>query len=95
MSKWIKCETAMPPEHESIFAKFKGTGKWQTGLMWETASHEVLVTLEYKGGKRIVSTARTHDGVWVCSPIAGEKRVIAWMPFPEPITEESYEKDQD
>ena len=85
----------MPPEPESIFAKFKGTGKWQTGLMWETASHEVLVTLEYKGGKRIVSTARTHDGVWVCSPIAGEKRVIAWMPFPEPITEESYEKDQD
>lgn len=89
MSKWIKCETAMPPEHETIFAKLKGTDKWRTG-MWETASHEVLVTLEYKGGKRIVRTARTRDGVWEESSIPGEKQVIAWMPFPEPMTEECY-----
>ena len=32
--RWIPCDVRMPEEHDSIFAKFKGSDRWNS-LMWE------------------------------------------------------------
>ena len=39
---WIPCSERMPKEHESMFAKFKGTVKWKN-YMFENTSDEVML----------------------------------------------------
>lgn len=87
MSNWIKCKDRMPPEHESIFAKFKWTEKWHP-TMFELCSDKVLVVKEFADGTRMVDVSYTADGIW-----EKEKRALVplkitnWMPFPEPPKE--------
>lgn len=45
LKSWPDWQHGKPPEHESIFYKFKGTDKWRPG-MFEMTSGEVLVTIE-------------------------------------------------
>lgn len=82
--RWIYCGDGknLPEEYESIFAKFKGTDKWDDA-MFEKSSNNVNVTVEGKNGKRITMTACTNDGKWMVDSFAKVK-VIAWQPFPEP-----------
>lgn len=72
-----------PPEHKSIFAKFKGTKKWLPG-MFETVSNEVLVTIELPNKTRIVTVSNTTDGKWTgcCNNFPGD--VVAWTEKPAP-----------
>ena len=42
--RWISVDEEMPEEHDSIFAKFKGTDKWCDSF-WEKRSNTVLVVL--------------------------------------------------
>lgn len=42
--KWISVDDVMPAEKNSIFAKLKGTDKWNS-VMWEKTSGEVIVCI--------------------------------------------------
>lgn len=82
---WIPVSERLPEEHDSIFAKLKGTDKWREA-MFEKISDEVNVTIKYEDGSRKTTTSYTLDGVW---EIEKEQRivkqkVIAWQPLPEP-----------
>lgn len=72
-----------PPEHKSIFAKFKGTKKWLPG-MFEMTSGEVIVTIEVPGGRRYVVTDCTIDGKWRGDLHTTGRKVLAWAKLPEP-----------
>lgn len=72
-----------PPEHESIFAKFKGTKKWLPG-MFETVSNEVLVTIEFPDKTRIVTVSNTTDGKWTGCCKNFDCEVVAWTEKPAP-----------
>ena len=80
---WISVNERMPEEHDSIFAKFKGTGMWSRS-MFEKHSKDVLVTVEYPDGERNTETAHTIDGKWRLEAHVLNGTVIAWKPFPEP-----------
>lgn len=82
---WIPVEERLPEEHDSIFAKFKGTSKWN-GAMWEKQSYEVNVTYELEDGTRKATTSYTLDGVWKLEKESKvvKKKVVAWQPLPEP-----------
>ena len=56
INNWIPVEVDLPPEHESMFAKLKGTDKWMDG-MFENISDNVQVTVEFENGKRLVDMA--------------------------------------
>ena len=77
--------TDKPEEHTSIFARFKGTSKWMSG-MFEKCSDKVLVTVEFPDKSRKVIPANTCDGEWRGLPEAIETKVISWQSFPEPDT---------
>lgn len=70
----------MPEEHNSIFAKWKGTEHW-SNAMFEKRSDEVLVTVEYPDGTRVTEATYTIDGKWkmIAKVLGGT--VIAWKPF--------------
>ena len=72
-----------PPEHESIFYKFKDTDKWLPG-MFEMTSGEVIVTIEVPGGRRYVVTDCTIDGKWRGDLHTTGRKVLAWAKLPEP-----------
>lgn len=78
---WIPVSERMPKEHESMFAKYKGTEKWNPA-MFEKISDDVNVTIEYKDGKRAVKTMHTKDGCWKPDSIFDFK-VITWQPLPK------------
>ena len=82
---WIPCSERMPKEHESMFAKFKGTVKWKN-YMFENTSDEVNVTVIDEKGKCTTTHAHTIDGEWSCDILKVFKtyRIIAWQPLPEP-----------
>lgn len=84
--RWISVEEAMPEEHDSIFAKFKGTDKWCDSF-WEKRSNTVLVVLtnNYDEKKFVIGTGYTIDGQWRTIPIPIQDRacVVYWMPFPK------------
>lgn len=83
---WIPVEEGLPKERDSIFARFKGTDRWKSG-MWEKISDHVLVTFMLDDGFTAVDLACTHDGKWVFDRYAFVLRprtVTAWMPLPEP-----------
>lgn len=78
----------LPPEHETVFARLKGTDKWLPS-MFEKMSRNVLVTLEMcdKNGtpERIVTVAHTTDGQWRGLPFIVPNKVIAWADMPAPL----------
>lgn len=82
--QWIPVEERMPEEHDTIFAKFKGTDKWNESMM-ENISDEVNVTIQYHDGSRKTTTSRTVDGVWTVEKKLRiiNPKVIAWMPLPD------------
>ena len=82
---WIKCSERMPEEHETIFAKFKGTDKW-SNAMFEKRSDDVRVAVEFEDGTRSVLHSYTFDGKWEIeksSPLRKKSTVTHWMPNPE------------
>lgn len=82
---WIYCSDSMPPEHESVFARFKGTPKWTSG-MFEKTSDVVNVTVVNSKGDAVTTHARTTDGRWSCDllRIDSSNEIIAWKPLPKP-----------
>ena len=62
-TSWIPVTERLPEEHDSIFAKFKGTNKWSES-MFERTSYEVIVTVKYADGTILTETAYTKDGEW-------------------------------
>lgn len=72
----------MPPERNTIFAKFKGTSK-RREEMFEKASTTVIVVAEL-GGHYQTMTGKTLDGVWKTDPQIRnpEAKVIYWKPLP-------------
>lgn len=86
---WIPVEERLPEEHSSIFAKFKGTTKWNNA-MFETCSNEVNITIEDDEGKSVTAHAHTNDGKWKCDLLRlnPQYHVTAWRPLPEPYKPE-------
>ena len=82
--KWISVNDAMPPERETIFAKFKGTDKWNPA-MFATSSEDVRVVVKFEDGTRKVWHDSTIDGKWKCERenVYPKRTVIYWMPNPE------------
>lgn len=87
---WIPVSERLPEERDSIFAKFKGTDKWEKG-MFEKTSSTVIVTVCSDDGSRRTTTANTIDGRWKTDIILSGDEVIAWMPLPEPYRESEVE----
>lgn len=85
-SGWIPCSEKLPEEHDSMFAKLKGTGKWNDA-MFERTSDDVNVTVEYENGSRRVRTLHTIDGKWKSDIRLLNFKAIAWKPLPEPYKE--------
>lgn len=88
---WIPVEERLPKEHDSIFAKWKGTDKWSKS-MFEKISGDVNVTVEYEDGERKTITAHTVDGKWVLPNRIIKQKVIAWRPLPDPYHPERSER---
>lgn len=80
--RWIPCSERMPEEHDSIFAKLKGTEKWHAA-MFEKTSDDVNVTVECEDGTRRTRTLHTIDGEWREVYRGVKFKVIAWQPLPE------------
>jgi hypothetical protein len=81
---WIPVDKRLPDEHESIFARFKGTTRWSKS-MFERTTNTVLCTVKLSNDM-VVTTGRLNDGKWkldTCEWITDFK-VIAWMEFPKP-----------
>ena len=85
--RWIPCGERMPEEHDSMFAKYKGTDKWNDA-MFEKISDNVNVTVEFEDGKRKTMTLHTCDGKWMTDIRIVKFEVIAWQPLPEPYNGE-------
>ena len=83
VQEWSSVKDRLPDEHESLFARYKGTDKWRNA-MFTTISDRVIVCAEYENGKRIVKTANTVDGVWKVKDIFCPCKVTHWMPLPQP-----------
>ena len=94
--RWIPVTERLPEEHDSIFAKLKGTEKWEKG-MFTKVSDNVIVTIKCEDGEpEICAIAKTIDGKWKNDFLRAfsSARVIAWIPFPEPYRE-GYEGNAD
>lgn len=91
--RWILVEERLPEERDSVFAKWKGTAKWNPA-MFEKISDEVLVTISDVGGERTTRTAHTLDGKWSCDLLKANPgyKVIAWLPLPEPYRDQDRER---
>lgn len=83
INDWIPVRERLPEERDSMFAKFKGTNKWKTG-MFERVSRNVLVTVEYDNGERHTEVAHTVDGRWKLEMRILNAKVIAWKEKPQP-----------
>ena len=83
---WIPCNERLPEEHDSMFAKLKGTDKW-SDAMFEKISDDVNVTVEFEDGTRKTMTLHTNDGKWNTNNRIVKFNVIAWQPLPEPFKE--------
>lgn len=84
---WIPVTERLPEEHDSIFAKYKGTPDWKPGMFEKTSRH-VLATIKNKDGTVLVEQAHTTDGRWRTETYINGGEVIAWIPFPEPYKED-------
>ena len=85
MSIGFRQKSGFPEEHNSMFAKFKGTDMWGNA-MFEKKSDEVNVTIELEDGTRKTTTSYTLDGKWKVEKEQRvvKKKVTAWQPLPEP-----------
>ena len=83
VQEWIPVTERFPDEHESLFARYKGTDKWKNA-MFTTISDRVIVCTEYENGERIVTTANTIEGNWKVKDSFYPCRVTHWMPLPQP-----------
>lgn len=84
MHEWIPVKDQMPPEHDTIFTKLKGTNKWNQN-MFAKASDDVRVVVRFEDGTRMVSHDHTFDGKWRCEAekTAYPKRTVThWMENP-------------
>lgn len=79
---WIPCSERLPEEHDSMFAKFKGTENWGSA-MFEKVSDDVNVTVEFENGARKTKTLHTVDGKWNGGQRGVKFKVVAWQPLPE------------
>lgn len=84
---WIPVSERLPEEHDSIFAKFKGTDNWKRG-MFEKTSKYVIATVAFDDGTVLVEQAHTTDGIWRTDKKVLGGTVVAWMDFPEPYKED-------
>lgn len=84
---WIPVSERLPEEHDSVFAKFKGTGNWKRG-MFEKTSKYVIATVVFDDGTVLVEQAHTTDGIWRTDKTVLGGTVVAWMDFPEPYNED-------
>lgn len=78
---WISVEDYMPDEHESIFAKYYGTNKWNDS-MFINRSDNVLVVEVYEDGSKKVGVAHTCDGEWRYDIPIIKRKIIYWMKKP-------------
>lgn len=83
---WISVKDCMPPEHDSIFAKFYGTEHW-CNAMWRKNSDTILAVLQYRDGKTEVTATRTKDGKFNINT-SFNTTVTYWMPMPNPPKED-------
>lgn len=90
--RWIPVSERLPEEHDSIFAKFKGTDKW-SNAMFERASDDVNITYEFEDGTRKTATSYTIDGEWKLEHRITKRKVIAWQPLPAPYKGELNPED--
>ena len=83
--QWIPCSERLPEERDAGVLKKLGTDK---------RSDYVLATVEVKG-ERMTVTACTYDGKWDWNMKYAfpDYKVIAWMPLPEPYSEDDHETD--
>ena len=79
---WVKCSSRMPEEHDSIFAKLKGTDKWRSA-MFEKSSDDVRIVEVFEDGTRRVYHSHTIDGKWDIEKQPMKRTVTHWMPNPE------------
>lgn len=86
-TRWISVNERLPEEHDSIFAKFKGTDNWKRG-MFEKTSKYVIATVVFDDGTVLVEQAHTTDGIWRTDKKVLGGTVVAWMNFPEPYKED-------
>lgn len=84
---WIPVSERLPEEHDSIFAKFKGTNNWKRG-MFEKTSKYVITTVVFDDGTVLVEQACTTDGIWRTDKKVLGGTVVAWMDYPEPYKED-------
>lgn len=84
---WIPVSERLPEEHDSIFAKFKGTDNWKRG-MFEKTSKYVIATVVFDDGTVLVEQAYTTDGIWKMDKKVLGGTVVAWMDYPEPYKED-------
>jgi hypothetical protein len=82
----LNWHTGKPPEHESMFVRFKATEWWRPS-MFETISDEVLVTVEFPDKTRYTTTSHTTDGKWVTPYESIKGRILAWAEMPAPAKE--------
>ena len=82
--QWIPVSERLPDEHESMFAKYYNTPKWNNS-MWLKESDKMFVSVEIPGNEFIVDTAKMIDGKWFFGLSFVDKKVIAWMPLPKPF----------
>lgn len=86
--QWISVEDGIPPEHETIFARFYGTDKWRSA-MFRMMSDDVRVVKVFRDGTRRVHHDHTVDGVWDSERKGpGFGHVTHWMANPELPEEE-------
>lgn len=84
---WILCSDRLPESHPTIFAKLKGTEKWDPNMP-ERMSDEVIATVQFEDGTRRTVVAKTVDGIWRQKFQTLKYKVIAWKPLPEPLKNE-------
>ena len=84
---WIPVSERLPEEHDSIFAKFKGTDNWKRG-MFEKTSKYVIATVVFDDGTVLVEQAHTTDGIWRTDKKVLGGTVVAWMDYPGPYKED-------
>jgi hypothetical protein len=84
---WIPVSERLPEEHDSIFAKFKGTDNWKRGMFEKTSKH-VIATVVFDDGTVLVEQAYTTDGIWKTDKKVLGGTVVAWMDYPEPYKED-------
>lgn len=84
---WIPVSERLPEEHDSIFAKFKGTDNWKRG-MFEKTSKYLIATVVFDDGTVLVEQAHTTDGIWRTDKKVLGGTVVAWMDYPKPYRED-------